>query len=503
MTINAEIEAEIIRLTEREHWRVGTIAKQLRVHHSVVVRVLAQRGMPQSKRQYSSMLTPYFGVIKEVLDKYPKLPASRLFDMMRDRGYKGGPDYFRHMIASIRPRQPAEAYLRLRTLQGEQAQVDWADAGYVQIGRARRKLMFLVITLSYSREIFLYFFLGAHMENFLRGHVMAFNKWQGLPRILLYDNLKSLVTERQGKAILFNRTLVDLASHYRIELRPVAPGRGNEKGRVERAIGFIRTSFLAGRQYKDLDDLNTQAQAWCETRAADRQCPEDRAITVREAFELEKPFLQPLPATEYQTEEHVSVKVGKTPYVRFDLNDYSVPATYVRCSLNVRADLKQVRVFEGTKLIATHERSFSSGEQIEIAEHIEQLWKQKQAASEHRGIDRLLKVVPLCQLLLTKAADEGMSIRSTSKALQELLDRYGGVELQAALESEIKNSKDLLSISTVHAELERRRIRRGAPAPIVVDLPEHVRRKDVTVKLSNLSTYDQLLNDHQNNRNET
>ena len=145
-------------------------------------------------------------------------------------------DHFRHLVACHRPRPKAEAYLRLRSLPGEQAQVDWGHFGHLEIGRARRPLMAFVMVLSHSRQIFLRFFLDARMENFLRGHVAAFTAWRGVPRVLLYDNLKSAVLERRGDAIRFHPTLLGFAGQYRYEPRPVAVARGNEKGRVERAI---------------------------------------------------------------------------------------------------------------------------------------------------------------------------------------------------------------------------------------------------------------------------
>jgi transposase len=150
--------------------------------------------------------------------------------------------------------------LRLSTLPGEQGQVDWGHFGHVEIGRARRPLMAFVMVLSYSRQIYLRFFLDARMENFLRGHVGAFTAWNGLPRVLLYDNLKSAVLERQGDAIRFHPTLLAFAGHYRYEPRPVAVARGNEKGRVERAIRYVRDNFFAARAFADLADLNAQAQ---------------------------------------------------------------------------------------------------------------------------------------------------------------------------------------------------------------------------------------------------
>lgn len=244
--------------------------------------------------------------------------------MAHERGYRGDPDHFRHMIARHRPRPRAEAYLRLRTLAGEQAQVDWGHFGHLQIGRARRPLMAFVMVLSRSRRIFLRFFLDARMEAFLSGHEEAFQAWGGLPRVLLYDNLKSAVLERHGAAVRFNPTLIAFAGHYRYEPRPVAVARGNEKGRVERAIRYIRDSFFAARPFKSLDDLNAQAGAWCDGVAADRLCPGED-ITVREAFAEEAPSLLPLPDNPFPWPAQTPVSIGKTPYARFDLNDYSVP----------------------------------------------------------------------------------------------------------------------------------------------------------------------------------
>ncbi|WP_247355684.1 IS21 family transposase [Bradyrhizobium sp. 160] len=236
MTVTPELEAQILRLYHVEKWRCGTIAKQLHVHHTTVHRVLTQAGLPRNRPILRpTKIEPYLPIVLKTLEQFPALTASRLYAMMRERGYRGSPSYFRHLIALHRPRKPAEAFLRLRTLPSEQGQVDWGHFGHIEIGRARRPLMAFVMVLSYSRDIYLRFFLDARVENFLRGHIGAFNTWCGLPRVLLYDNLKSAVLERQGDAIRFHRTLLAFAGHYRFEPRPVAVARGNEKGRVERA----------------------------------------------------------------------------------------------------------------------------------------------------------------------------------------------------------------------------------------------------------------------------
>ena len=221
MTISPELEAQILRYYHVEKWRPGTIARQLHVHHGTVARVLAQAGLPSlSRSARPSALDPFLPFIRQTLEAFPTLTASRLFVMVRERGYRGGPDHFRHVIACHRPRPKAEAYLRLRTLPGEQGQVDWGHFGQLTIGRAGRPLMAFVMVLSFSRQIYLRFFLNARLESFLRGHVGAFTAWNGLPRVLLYDNLKSVVLERQGDAIRFHPTFLEFAGHYRFEPRP-------------------------------------------------------------------------------------------------------------------------------------------------------------------------------------------------------------------------------------------------------------------------------------------
>jgi hypothetical protein len=354
-----------------------------------------------------------------------------------------------------------------------------------------RPLMAFVMVLSYSRQIFLRFFLDARMENFLRGHIMAFQAWGGrVPRVLLYDNLKSAVLERQGDAIRFHPTLLAFAGHYRYEPRPVAVARGNEKGRVERAIRYVRDAFFAARQFRDLDDLNAQAEQWCTGQAADRPCPEDTAISVREAFGREQTSLLAVPETAYPSEERVAVKVGKTPYVRFDLNDYSIPHTHVRRTLSVVADLLQVRVLDGAQLLASHSRSYDRGQQLEIATHIQTLIEHKRQARRHRGADRLAKAAPASQTLLTRAGARGDNLGTITASLLRVLDRYGAAELQIAIEDAL--ARGVPHPNAVRLALERRREQRHLPPPIAVSLPEHVRARDNPIRPHGLDGYDEL-----------
>ena len=115
----------------------------------------------------------------------------------------------------------------------------------------------------------------------------------------------------------------------------------------------------------DIDDLNAQADAWCAGHSSHRPCPGDTRLTVGEAFAQEQPQLLALPDNPFETDERIEVRVGKTPYARFDLNDYSVPHTRVRRTVTVLASLRHVRVLEGGAIIAIHPRTWGKGEQIE------------------------------------------------------------------------------------------------------------------------------------------
>jgi len=489
MTISSDLQSKIIRYYHVEKWRVGTIACQLGVHHYTVQRVLSQTGVPQRALQtQESMLDPFLPFILEHLENYPKLTARRLYDMVCERGYTGGSNHFRHMIALYRKKPATEAYLRLRTLPGEQSQVDWGHFGHVTLGKAKRPLMAFVMVLSYSRKIFLRFYLNQRMENFLRGHVDAFTEWGGIPRVLLYDNLKSAVLERQGDAIRFHPTLLDFSAHYRFEPRPVAVARGNEKGRVERAIRYIRDNFFAARAWDDLEDLNAQAKAWCDGAASNRPCPEDREQSVNKVFLQEQPTLMVLPDNPYPTDEKEIVNVGKTPYVRFDLNDYSIPHTYVKKTLTVIATLKKVKILDGLEVIAEHKRCFDRHRQIENPEHVAELIKRKKKARQHRGQNRLTHAVSCGQAFLNQVAAQGYHLKTIVKQMLQLLDDYGAAALEIAINEAL--IQKVPHPNRVQLNLEKNR---KQPHPLIpFSLPNDTRVRDLVVRPHELKNYDQL-----------
>lgn len=350
--------------------------------------------------------------------------------------------------------------------------------------------MAFVMVLSYSRALYVRFFLDARMNSFLAGHTGAFNAFGGVARVVLYDNLRSAVLERQGDAIRFHPTLLAFAAHHRFEPRPVAPARGNEKGRVERAIRYIRDAFLAGRHPTDLATLNAEVAAWCTGMAMQRRCPEDTERSVGEVFATEQPLLLPLPVNPFDGHERYLVRIGKTPYARFDLNDYSVPHTQVRRQLTVLADTERVRLVDGTVVVAEHARSYDRGAQIEDPAHLAALVEDKAGARQHRLSDALIHAVPAIGELLLRAAARGHNLGSITAALQRLRQQCTVAELDAAVQEAL--AREVPHPNAVRLALERHREQRAQPPATAVTLPAHLQQRDVIVRPHNLAAYDRL-----------
>ena len=486
--------AEIRRLFFAEHWKVGTIAAALGLHPDTVRDAVETDRFNRAKIVRASTLTdPYIDFIRQTLERYPRLRATRIDQMVRTRGYAGSVVQLRRVVARLRPPQ-REAFLALRTFPGEEAQADWAHFGEVCVGQARRRLSCFVLTLSYSRALALEFFFDQSLENFLRGHVRAFAQLGGVARTILYDNLRSAVLERRGDAVHFHPRLLELCAHYHFAARPCRPGRGSEKGRVERAIRYVRESFFAARPFTTLADFNRQARTWRDEIAHRRPWPGDDRRTVAEIFEEEKARLLPLPAHPFDTDLVRPVRSEKTISVRFDLNDYSIPPTAVGRPLTLVASDTDLRLLDGTVEIARHRRSYDRHERIEDPAHQQALLEDKRKAVGSTRNSRLTSAVPEIEALLDAAFRRGESAAPQTTQLLLLLDDYGASELRAAVCEALERGTPRAS-SVAYILSRRHRLRRGR-TPLPVDLTRRPDLADLHVQPHNPETYDELTRDH-------
>jgi transposase len=493
--MDAELFARIRRLYFAEHWPVGTIATELGMHHDTVERAIAADRFGTSVRPVRpSLLDPYKDFIRQTLERHPRLRATRLHDMIRERGYPGSYVQVRRYVATVRPRS-TEAYLRLETLPGEQGQVDWGHFGKLTVGAARRPLVCFVVVLSHSRAMYARFALDQGMESFVRGHIEAFESFGGVPRQLLYDNLKSVVLDRVGNDVRFHPRILELAGHYHFAPVPCAPYRGNEKGKVERTIQYLRHAFFAARLFSSVSDLNRQLAAWIAQTAHARRCPGDpERRSVDEMFAREQPRLLPLPEKRFETNLVRAVTSGKQPYVRFDRNDYSIPHQLVRVPVTLIASEHEVRIADPAgAVVARHARSWSRGEVIEEPAHIAGLAKEKRRAHALRGRDRLRRLCPAADAFLDAAARRGEALSVQVQRLLRLLDTYGADALDSAMTDAIE--RGAIAAASVGHILDQRARARALPPPLDVVLPDDPRVRDLRVVPHSLAAYDQLADD--------
>jgi transposase len=285
MTVSSEIEAEIARLAHAEHWKVGTIAAQLGVHEDVVNRVLGllppTTGHDPGDRP-PSFITPYVDFINETLKQYPRLRSTRLHDMIAEREYLGSQRSLRRYVALVRPVPKHEAFLRLDLLIGEQAQIDWAYVANVDVpGGGTRKLWLFVMVLGWSRAIWGELCFDITVHSLLRSLARAAKFFGGCTRQWLFDNPKIIVQGRHGDAVRFHPLLLDLAGAFHTQLRLCNFRRGNEKGRVERKIRFLRERFLAGRPIYNIEQGNQELLTFLDGIAHQQPHPDfpQRAIS--------------------------------------------------------------------------------------------------------------------------------------------------------------------------------------------------------------------------------
>ena len=291
--ISSETRVQIRHWFYAEHWKIGTIAQELGVHPDTVRSAIESNRFHRAQTLRCCITDPYLPFIRQTLDQYPRLRATRIYQMLRERGYQGSVVQLRRAVASLRPCRPNRSCVCIRfppskrKSTGPTSAKSWsaAPAGVCPA---------LSSPCPTRGRLYLEFFFDQTMENFLRGHVHAFQAWSGQPRVILYDNLRSAVLERRGNQIHFHPRLLELCAHYHCVARPCQVRAGNQKGRVERAIRYVRESFWAGRDFTTLEECNRQALLWRDQVAHQRPWPGDDSRTVAQAFAEEQPRLLPL-----------------------------------------------------------------------------------------------------------------------------------------------------------------------------------------------------------------
>lgn len=487
MKSTPELEADIVRLYYAEHWPVGTIATQLNAHVDQVRRVLGLDEPRPPSALRPRVIDPYRPFIEEQLRRYPKLLATRLYDMVCARGFGGSVRTVREHVATVRPRPPREAYLVTETLPGEVAQVDWAHVGEVAVPGGVRALWMFVMVLAHSRAMWGEFVIDLTVHSLCRSLVRAACALGGVARQWLFDNPKTVVLERVGTVARFHPTLLALCAAMRVEPKLCAVRTPRHKGKVERAIRYLRDRFLAGRAITGIDQGNRLLAQFIAEIAHVRPHPTIAQRTVGEVFTVERARLLALPEPLPETARVEPIKVDAQAFIHLDTNRYSVPSDYASRVVTLVVDDRTVRLVDGDKAIADHPRSWGRRQVFEKPEHRAALLDERRAARSLKGRDRLRAVVPAFDRIVERWDLAGSSLGYRVARTIKLLDLYGERVFAAAAADLI--ARGLSDVGALAVACEKHRKDLGGRVPLALALPDHL--DDADVVPHDLETYDE------------
>jgi len=399
------------------------IARRLGIDRKTVGRALQREEAPiYSRSQRPSKLDPYKEYIQRRLERYERLSATKLYLEIQERGYQGSYETVKRYVAAIRPRpRQEEAFCRFETGPGEQTQVDWGEFGTIWHQGRRRKLFCFCLVLGYSRADYIEFTVSRDLQTFLSCHLHAWEYLGGVTCEILYDQLKTVVLSQEGEHTEWNPKFLDFARQYGFLPRLCAPGRKETKGKVEALVRYVRSSFFAGLEFTDLDDLNAKARNWLDSVANVRLhgTHKKRPIDL-----LPQEGLQPLAGRCYPLPVRERRKVHKDCQVYFQANRYSVPFQYAGREVEVEAAGTQLRIFYAGELIAIHEITPLKGQMVMREEHFADLPRPPERSSMKAVKQEFLSTFPGMEGYL-----EGLVATKFGNAKYHLIHILGLLEL--------------------------------------------------------------------------
>jgi transposase len=316
-------------------------------------------------------LDPFIPFLEERL-KAGVWNAVVLFRELKERGYDGS---YTRVKAYLHPRREAAwtaVVRRFETPPGQQAQVDWGEIGYLETDAGRKRLSCFVLTLGHSRAMFCDIALDQTLETLLRMHEAAFSALGGLPREILYDRMKTVVlgTDERGET-RWHPTFLDFSGYWGYTPRLCRPYRPQTKGKTESGVGYVKKSFLPGRQAADLEALRSQQRDWL-WNVANARVHGTTFRVVYEAWEEEKPALGVVDGRPpYPLETTVTRKVARDAYVSYRASRYSVPWTSVGQDVQIRESDGQLEIYRQAERIADHRVSAAKHQVITEPVHHE------------------------------------------------------------------------------------------------------------------------------------
>lgn len=372
---------DIIRLKEQGLSK-RAIAKRLGISRDTVSKYWEgelTNLKPPSYNKRSHLLDPYRDYITQRLEKYPELSAKRIFTEIKSKGYQGSDRTVRRYLQDHRPRQHRELK-PFETLPGEQAQVDWGHFGSIVINGARYKLYAFVFTLGWSRVSYVEFVVSTNLASFLSSLHRALEYIGGVPREIVFDNAKVVVSERVGEIIRFNENLLHAALMYGFTPHACWAFDAESKGKVESQVKYVRNGFYYGLEYDDIFDLNRQARQWLDQQANPRIHGTTKEVPFQR-LQQEKSHLKPFRGTATSPFILGERRATRTSLISVDGNHYSVPYRYARGKVHFRRYENHLELLDNNQVIDTIVLQYGKGQRFIRDEHYPEHQKHKHTPS--------------------------------------------------------------------------------------------------------------------------
>jgi len=421
--IDYELFARIRHLKEQQGLNASQIARQLDLDARTVRKWLDEHFRPRRPAARPSKLDPFKNDIRRMLEQYP-YSAAQIFQRIGQMGFDGGYTIVKQYVRRVRPPKQ-RAFLKLAFAPGQCAQVDWGSFGAVDVGNTSRRLSFFVMVLCYSRMMYVEFSVCQSMEHFLGCHQNAFEFFDSVPAKIMVDNLKSAVLRRiVGQPPVFNPRYLQFAHHYGFTIAPCNVGKGNEKGRVENAVGYVKKNFLAGLDIPDFAAIGPACRHWLDTVANVRIHGQTRKRPL-DLFDKERPFLKPVPANPFDIATVCQLRASSQFRITLDTNRYSVPAEYAGRQVTLKIYPDRLCIYAEHKLIVRHVRCYDRHQDFEDPDHPKALLAQRRKARDQKIFMRFLTLSPKAELYYRKLAQRRMNPAHHVRKIVALSEIYG------------------------------------------------------------------------------
>jgi len=443
-----------------------------------------ERYLPRRSAKRASKLDPFKNEIVRMLERHP-YTARQIFQRVQERGFEGGITILTDYVRKIRPPK-VTPYLKLVFAPGECAQVDWGTYGNVRVGSTSRRLSFFIMVLCHSRMMYVEFTVSQTMEHFLGCHQNAFHFFGSVPQKIMVDNLKSAVLKRTiGKDPVFNPRYMDFANHYGFKIVPCNVGKGNEKGIVENAVGYVKKNLLNGLAITDFKIMKPLVQHWLDKVANVRKHGETGKRPV-DMFTEEKPSLQPLPVEPYDIGVVKQARASRQFRVTLDTNRYSVPAQLAGVGLTLKLYPDRLCFYHENKLVARHVRSYDRRQDYEHPDHPKVLLAQRKKARDQKIFMRFLSLSNKAQDYYRQMQQRRMNPFHHIRQIVALSEIYPPEQVTRAIEDAFHFKA--FSCDYIANLLEQRS--RQVKEPGALHLTRSSDLLDLTINKPDLSIYD-------------